>query len=74
MNKVIGPTYAGTSSSKLEYPGMSFELETSSGSGERGDLVKSIDITPAEDDAEERCLLHDCIILVSVDRTQCWLA
>lgn len=71
VNKVIGPTYAGTSSSKLEYPGMSFELETSSGSGDRGDLVKSIDITPAEGDAEEKCLLHDCIILVSVGRTHC---
>ena len=44
VGKILGPTYASSSSSKLSYPGISFDLSNISGG--REDLVHAITVTP----------------------------
>ncbi|CAD6564705.1 MAG: hypothetical protein TREMPRED_000250 [Tremellales sp. Tagirdzhanova-0007] len=49
VGRTLGPTYASTGSSTLSYPGITFDLLTSS--GEREDLVETLTVSPKSEEA-----------------------
>ena len=49
VGRILGPTYASTGSSNLSYPGITFDLLTSSGG--REDLVETLTVSPRSEEA-----------------------
>ncbi|ORY33951.1 hypothetical protein BCR39DRAFT_230785 [Naematelia encephala] len=72
VGKILGPTYAHNGSSKLVYPGISFDISgAASGSGgAREDLVTSLTVVPREEgDIPVLNTIKGCIIQPNVGVT-----